>query len=335
MPTTLTRRKSRSRSLQSRSCNVIIPIPTIRFSGHFTVDLICARTGIIKRHLEFRNLIVDSGLNAIGNGTITTNFNSMFQYIGVGTDNTAPANAQTGLLAELARTGGNGGIAPAATTGADYRGVRYTYEFLEAEANGNLTELGIFHGNSLINTGTMWCRQLFKDVGGTATILSKTSAERLRIAYEVRMHFATADVTGGSVTVNAVAYPFTIRAIDVNGAWTYPASFNLWTTSPGLGRWDNTQSVIESNVLVAQTANISGQTNNTSVSASAYVAGTFTRDEIAVFNTSIANFGTGIGSFLPSLGSRVFQVAFITTKLPKNNTQQLTVTARFTWARYP
>lgn len=310
-------------------------MPTIKFSGYFTVDLICARTGLVKRHLRFRNLILDSGMNAIGNGTITGAFQSMFQYLGVGTGNTAPAVGQTFLINELARTSANGGVVDAATTGSDYRGLRRTYEFTELEANGNLTELGVFHGSAGINAGTGWCRQLFKDVGGSPTILTKTSAERLRIAYEVRMHFPTVDDATGSVTVNTINYPFTVRAVDINGAWHYTGPLSIWTLNPGFARWPSVQSVIESNALIAQTASLGGQVDSSSVTASAYVAGSFTRDMIPLWGTAIANFATNIGTYAGCWGGRPFQVAFVTTKLPKNNTQQVTITSRWTWARYP
>src|SRR5689334_18541550 len=85
----------------------------IGIQGFFTVELIEAATGRVKRRLEFKNLITNAGLDALNNTSVDTLINS---YMGVGTNATAPANTDTALGAEITpassnRSNSTGGIA--------------------------------------------------------------------------------------------------------------------------------------------------------------------------------------------------------------------------------
>jgi len=59
----------------------------VGIEGWFTVELIHARTGLVKRRLRFRNLITNAGLNALGSGT---RIGSLIQYLAVGTGSNEP-----------------------------------------------------------------------------------------------------------------------------------------------------------------------------------------------------------------------------------------------------
>src|SRR5690606_7971637 len=75
--------------------------------GYFTVELIHARTGLVKRRLHFRNLITDAGLDALAGGTGTSHH---MNYLAVGTGASEPSHTDTTLHAGIARTHNNGGF---------------------------------------------------------------------------------------------------------------------------------------------------------------------------------------------------------------------------------
>src|SRR5690606_975085 len=114
--------------------------------GYFTVELIHARTGLVKRRLHFRNLITDAGLDALAGGARITD---LINYLAVGTGSSEPSYTDTTLNAEVARTNSNGGFGDSDARVGDGDLVEYwrrirTRVFTEAQANANLTELGFF-----------------------------------------------------------------------------------------------------------------------------------------------------------------------------------------------
>src|SRR5690606_27236713 len=79
----------------------------IAVEGYFTVELIHARTGLVKRRLHFRNLITNAGLDALASGTQIIN---LINYLAVGTGSSEPSYTDTILNAEIARTNSDGGF---------------------------------------------------------------------------------------------------------------------------------------------------------------------------------------------------------------------------------
>src|SRR5690606_9804975 len=66
----------------------------IAVEGYFTVELIHARTGLVKRRLHFRNLITNAGLDALAGGTA---INDLVNYLAVGTGSSEPSYTDTTL----------------------------------------------------------------------------------------------------------------------------------------------------------------------------------------------------------------------------------------------
>jgi hypothetical protein len=311
-----------------------VNMPSIRVQGFFEVDLIDAKSGVIKRHLEFKNLITNAALDAMYN----TSVNAMISWAAVGTSSTAPTNGDTTLGAEIApavsnRTNNNGSVAITDTYTAgppDYWEHVQNYLFVEAQANGNLTEIGLFTGSS---GGTMWTRQLLKDGTGTPTVITKTATDQLRIIYKVRIYPPTADNTG-TVTISTVNYDYITRAAFAASAnW----GFGMIAGGPSYGRTQT--SFAYSGALGARTAGPAGSNvGNTSVSSLAYVSGNYYYDMTNIWDPSIANFGAGgipsVGIMDSSSFGRAFQTGF-TPFLPKDNTKRLTLVHRISWGRYP
>src|SRR5690606_31335306 len=114
--------------------------------GYFTVELIHARTGLVQRRLHFRHLITHAGPDPLAGGARITD---LVNYLAVGTGSSEPSYTDTTLNAEIARTNSNGGFGDSdAVVGSGdlveyWRRIR-TRVFTQAQANGNLAELGFF-----------------------------------------------------------------------------------------------------------------------------------------------------------------------------------------------
>ena len=130
-------------------------------------------------------------------------FEQMFVYVAVGTGTAAPATTQTGLQNEIARTAANLGLGAGRTRVRLSDGVHrvtFTRSFDYSQANGNLTEFGGSHsGNSADGTHT---RELFRDGGGNPIVITKTSNERLAIAYHFEVTLTpTVQTDQGSINL--------------------------------------------------------------------------------------------------------------------------------------
>lgn len=328
-----------------RTREVIIdqPMKLCSFEGWVTVELIHARTGLVKQHLHFKNLITTAALNAFGANNQLANF-LRNGWLGVGTGNTAPANGDTGLQTPTGvRTNSEGGGASSTGWGTSNAYVfrRTVREFSESQSNGNLTEFGMFNASS---AGIMLCRQLFKDGAGSATVVTKTSDDKLRVTYEFRMYPSTVDITG-TVTVNAVNYDYTGRVCNmgVDTAWGDQSSgavgmlnnFGRTGNNTAVGNASNATSLGSTSSSGVQGATQSG--NNDSSNFTAYVADSFYMEYAYIWNVGTANLTPGIRGFnfqpWSSANSTTHQL-FLSAAIPKTNTQKLTLTFRWAWARH-
>lgn len=333
---------------------VELPPCRTEIEGRFTVELIDARTGLVKRHLEFRNLITDAGLEAIGTNALST----LCNYLAVGTGSTAPAVTDTALVSELFRTTNNGGFGD--TGGVDttnfFAWIRRTRQFNEAEANGNLTELGFFRDAT---GGTMFNRQLFRDSNGVATTITKTSFDKLRVTYEWRLYadttkpVQTINVTGvGNVDVTTSVVNFTTYGWFYNMAsqplaiyfgghqgdnYTFGKYFGFQesNTVPA----NNTTGMNPTWDQVAGTARPSGV--QTTGELFAYAANSKYLEAQYIVLADKGNFATGIGAVGAQQhsayagGQHASYMHFFTTKIAKDNTKRFIYSTRTSWARRP
>jgi len=317
--------------------------------GIFEVELIDARTQDVKQRLRFPNTITDLGLNYLSGQTVTTlldfgTLTSGFTYLSVGTGSTPPAVSDTNLLAEVGSTNSNGGTGD--TLGYDavsnFAWARRVRLFLEAEANGNLAELG-FYSRSAASTSPprkLINRQLFRDALLTPTTITKTASDQLRVTFEWRIYPPSVDVTG-TVTLNAIVYNYTTRANGANSAGNWHT--NSLSGGSGASGYLGTVGLVadsaDSNGTLVAFPGTHPTTSGaaaTSTTASSYVDGTFYRDITSVWDPGVANFGIGkIFSYAKSGGhSYLFATAF-SPVIPKTSLQRLTMNSRWTWGRYP
>lgn len=309
--------------------DVITPDLHLGLEGWITAELIDARTKKVKKSLKFRNLITNVGLDNLTNSFL---FDSGVNYCAVGTGATAPSNADTGLVAEVAgRTNNNSGIATALSYVAgspDYHKMVVTRLFTETQANGNLTEIGFFSASA---GGTMFSRQLFKDGTGTPTTIDKTSNDQLRITYEIRCYPPTADTVTAGAVISGANYDITAREIGVGGS-TGNNFFGSSSTSWSPKAFNSTLTSVASasaSALPTRTGSKPSATNCDSNAIAAYVNGSFVLDRTTIWNTPTANF-----TILSIYHNDAHGLGF-NPGLPKDNTKKLTLNTRLTWGRYP
>lgn len=315
-----------------------IEVGTVRnavvVEGYFTVELIHARTGLVKRRLHFRNLITNAGLDALAGGA---RISDLINYLAVGTGSSEPSYTDTTLNAEVARTNSNGGFGDSnAMVGSGdlveyWRRIR-TRVFTESQANGNLAELGFYSSGT---GGTLWNRQLFRDELGNPTTITKTNEDQLRVTYEYRVYPPWDDVVQ-EIEVNGVP-------VEVVNRPQLVANNSIWGSGATNAALDGLGAVGTTAVEVLETDTLpgrSGSPSGTAVAASSravqsYTPGTWYREREARWEPAVANFATGIGVFRsytnggnsPSFASKV------TPKIMKQNTQRLIVMERWTYAR--
>lgn len=312
-----------------------VDMPPTLFKGHFKVELI-SRAGIIKKVLEFDNLITNAGLDAMATLGLSPGGAALLTYAAVGTGSTTPANTDTTLVAEITpsssnRTSANGGTADSLSyvSGTpDYYSFVRTYLFDFSQGNGNLTEIGLFTASS---SGTMWTRQLLKDSGGTPTTITKTSSDQLKITYTLQLYPLQSDVTG-SVTISTVSYSYTIRAANVGPTTRYIDVFYYGSQGYAMKA--------HSDAIAARTSEPSaGSISPSSHSTATYTSGNYYLEDTSVWSSAVANFGgSGITSFRlwspGGTGSFIMQMG-VSPGFAKDNTKQLTLVTRKSWGRYP
>jgi len=302
--------------------------------GYFTVELIHVRTGLVKRRLHFRNLITDVGLDALAGGT---GIGNLINYLAVGTGSSEPNYTDTTLDAEIARTNSNGGFADLNEMVGSGNLVEYwrrirTRVFTEAQANGNLAELGFF---SAASGGTMWNRQLFRDELGQPTTITKTSEDQLRVTYEYRVYPPWDDVVQ-EIEVNGAPTEVVNRPVRVGHPWYWGSELNEAALNGLGGVGTNRLIAIETDALPGR----NGDPPLGSIAAShvvqSYTPGTWYREREARWEPSGANFATGIGLFQSLANGTNRSATFaskVTPKIMKRDTQRLIVMERWTYAR--
>ncbi len=112
------------------------------------------KNGKIKERRKERNLIVNTGLNAILDRLVGTS-EAVMSHMGLGSSSTAAAAGQTALVSQL---GSREAIDSSTVTGSS---VAYVCTFEAGDATGTITEAGIFNASS---GGTMLCRSVFSSI---------------------------------------------------------------------------------------------------------------------------------------------------------------------------
>lgn len=275
---------------------------------------------------EFKNLIVDLGLN----NAATNSISSLVTKCGVGSSSNTPTTGDTVLGHQV------GSYASVTTDAYNhssgipvwYTYGRFTFTFAAGSVTGDLREIGFF--NSL---NTMFSHALLRDVAGNPTTITVLPDEALYVTYEIRKYAQETDQTGTfNLTVNGVDTSFSYIArpalINTNTLSDYRYDPYYWYGSHKLGA--NTDVVAyESQTLGSITETPTGTAVAGSGTLDTYTEGSFTTTLNCVFDPSIANFTNGIGSMMLCNG---FQLSF-SPAIPKTSDRRLVLPISVVYAR--
>ncbi len=296
---------------------VHLAIPAGTLAGYVEIDLIDAKSGRIKEHYEFSNVICTAGMDGMFNGLGLVS--SMLQTLTIGTGSTTPSPDDTRLDEQVAASTSDGGIDDVFgyvtgdgggqfDLGNPYHFIQRTRVFTEGEANfPTLAEIGFRDNNA---PEFQFTRALIKDVNGVPITIAKTDQDQLRILYEIRGYPVPSHFFGEFVLAESnTSHSFTGSAIDIDRAdkgrsWTFSLNVQSGPDPRGqfhqLGAWGGAMRVYASaSVPGNPTGTLSdwgwtGAVLAPSESLSQpYVCGSFTRTKQATFEPSDASFGSG------------------------------------------
>lgn len=293
--------------------------------GYYSFRVVNANTGeerdvsdiIAKDH---KNMILDSGLNALGN-------NSICGGCKVGTGSTPVSAAQTDLASSLASTT----VIQSQTTGRlatapYYLWGRRTFRFNQGVAAGNLTEVGV-HGES---SSSLFSRALIVDAEGNPTTLTILADEWLDITYELRIYQDLADKTY-NLTLLGVNHTVTVRPSDVlTNITAYPeaffSNFLYWYTSYQCIHYNGAIGAI-----TTEPSGSSGTNNNTTYTS--YVNSSYKRSIIISSGLNDDNLSGGISSTFVRTNKGYWQLGY-SPAIAKDNFRTLVLTFTLSWGRY-
>jgi hypothetical protein len=280
----------------------------------------------------FPNLILDQGLDRMGSAFQTP----IFSICRVGTGNSTPVNTQTALDSPLGSPSTANSTANSNTNeGAPlYRStLTFNYVFAQGAVVGNISEVGV----GWATTGnTLFSRALILDNLGSPTTITLVAIDQLTVFYRVRVAPTLTDATG-SVLIGSTTYNFTSRVCSAANFGNVQYIFAYGHEY--LGKLYIASTYQAGAGLAAITASVPTGTQsgaNSTGSLQAYTPGTFYRDSSLSFSISQGNATGGIQALSLVYGEPYqpfrFQIVF-NTPIPKTNTNVLTLTIRFSWAR--
>lgn len=277
---------------------------------------------------EFKNLIVDQGLN----NAASTAINTLVTRCKVGTSSGIPTTSDTALGQQV------GSYTPVVTSTYNhssgnpvwYTYGRYTYTFPVGSVNGALREIGFFDSSD-----NMFSHALIKDGAGNPTTVTVLADEQLFVTYEVRKYPLATDQTGSfTLTINGTdtSFTYTARPALINTI----ISSHYWHGSHQLGVDTNTDNNIIAYLVAYESqelGTVTGTPTGTAVAGSGtidtYIEDSFKSTLNCVFDPAVANFTNGIGSMVLNRG---FQVSF-NPPIPKTSDRRLVLPLSIIYSR--
>jgi hypothetical protein len=328
----------------------IIELDMGGWEGFAHVELIDSNTGQILEVRDCKNVITDRWLDVIGIGVssfVASGVGGVAALaLGTGSVTLGGISAHTSsLFAEPTasfRAGGASGFPGSGSWVASGSYWRYVITFLfnESQSNGTITELGL--SDTLTSLAPVWTHAPMTDITGTIAPLIKTSAQQLRITYEVRF-FPPTELRSGSIVMNGVSSSYFIgpnsiaddRVWGTNGVFSAGYSNNnhlvllqtasipaisggVWTIS-GVGNQDD----IGNGTF--------GYYMTGSFQPSNYKLGTFFIDSLYDAEPTDAIFVGGIGGFVANVNSP--WACQFSPSIQKTNIQRMTLILRRSWYR--
>lgn len=275
----------------------------------------------------FDNLILNNGLNYLGNGANISDPPSPLAYCRVGTGDTPPIATQINLVDSV------GSAVYVATdfinlgAAEDYATLMtLQYNFTQGSILTTIREAGVgwsFDG------GTLFSRVVLPEP------ITLTSIDQLIVFYRLRLEPSIVDTTG-TVVISGTSYGFTSRIAEVASFGTgleYINPKNFSTISSCLA-YDNTSA------LGPVTGNLVPGGSGTQAdvfTAQEYIADTYNRTTTVTYMPSTANLVGGIQGFRIATGTISAPVIkwqmLLDDPIPKTDQELFTITFRIGWNR--
>lgn len=299
-----------------------------RMEGYFSFKVGNDKTGEERDITDIvandtRNLILDSGLDAIGTTSICGGCK-------VGTGNTPASSEQVDLISPLAITTT---IQAQATgrfaTPPYYMWGRRTFRFAQGAAAGNLTEVGTYGSSA----SSLFSRALIVDTEGNPTVLTILEDEWLDVTYELRVYQDLNDKSFSlvldGVTYSILARPSQVTSNTATDASYFFSHFFYWN-------WGYDQSVNYNGTIGTITGQPTGtgsESWNVSTTYGPYTLGTFERECILSSGLNDSNLSGGISATLIRTHKAYWQFGF-TPPIPKDMYRTLVLNITISWSRY-
>lgn len=285
-----------------------------KIKGRFRLEILDGESLNLKRRLEFDNMILDSGLEAVP-------FQSVWGCAQVGASNVAPNPLQTRLISWIAGTRSSDYLHAAPATPPDYP-IRLgrKFRFGTGEAAGNLSEVGVGWD---VSGDTLWSRALIVDEGGQPTTITVLPTEILDVYYYMDVYPEVEDYEF-QIEIRGVLHDCVLRWSEVTN-WT-----NSWFLSSGTA-----SATVHSGPIGPITGAPSGlSSGHSSVENIPYSANSRYLDRKFTWGINVGNFEGGIQSArFYWLRLAVFQCSF-SPPIAKTSLDTLTLTFRASWDRY-
>lgn len=293
-------------------------------AGHFWLTAVNSITGERRQIADFRNLILDAGLDRIATGAI-------LNACQLGSGSTAPAASQTSLVSLLASTT----TIQLLTTGVSasapwYRFYRRVFRFAPQGVDRNYSEVGVGWATS----GSLFSRALIKDSGGTPITITILAAEYLDVTYEYRVYQNSDDVTltlsDGTTSHDIICRPAAINTAANAGTLNSGSGLTISNASP----FPNNTIRISNAAITAATSYPSSGDNPASIFApyGSYVNGSYERYFRINAGLNDGNV-SGINSIFIGTTLGGWQFGF-TPAISKTSEDTLIVDLKITWGRY-
>lgn len=282
------------------------------------------------REYGFDNLITNLGLNRMG---AINNRTECCVSAQVGSGSAAPAFTDTQLAAFVAVQSTTTSASTSGWNPAGFHWRRFTWQFGQGAAAGNLSEVGVGTGSG---AGSLWSRALILDTNGQPTTITILPTEFLTIVYELRNYPPTGDVTQ-TVTIDGVSRTITCRAARRE---SNPEVYR--NNIPAINFFSDLASeynghTLYSGAIGAETDLPGGNAVSATVGQrtwSAYVADSYHRDCTTTYAINQGNVTGGvINSIVFAYGGGQTQMGIV-PGIAKNNTQSFNITTRVSWGRF-
>lgn len=286
------------------------------FSGRFTIRV----NGRVVA--DFPNLITNSGLDALATGSVGAS-------CVLGTDTNPPANTDTGLNGEVGgstvqSTVTNTSVSPA------FRSMTRIYLFeVGVVPAGNYSSVGIRAAG-----GALYSKARILDAQSNPTTIAITATDFVEVAYEMRESITTTDTAFSGLDIGGTIYSGFSRPVSaLAGPTGLPLGDSLATNS-------DTRLSAYSGTLQAWDQGVpTGALGSSPAGVYApYSSGSYQRNVTFTFGrlTANGNIKSLVLRRCGTLATRDYMHAVgweFATPVPKNNTQALSFSLRWTWAR--